>query len=250
MEKSVQITIIIVVAVLILGFVGINTFKNIVPQKNQGPTISTTGNAVIKATPDLITVYFQIVTKGQTASESSIKNTQIFDRIKTKLVAEGFKESDIKTNSFNTYEDFDWFNGYRRSLGYKTTNSLKVELNASDNQKAGKVIDLVSSENGLISYINFELSQENQNKYKSDALKAAAQDAKSKAQAIAQGSGQKLGSLVSISSSDYYYQPWRLYSNEVLDSGSSVTAEAAKAVQIQPDEKDITATITAVYKIK
>lgn len=250
MEKSVQITLIIVSAFFILGILGINTFQNVIPSQMKGPTITATGNSVIQAKPDLITTYFNVVTSSATTAQSSLENKEIFNNIKSRLIEAGFNESDIKTVSFNTYEDFEWNNGYRKSLGYKTINSLKIEVNASNNELASKIIEIVSSENGLISYINFELSQENQNKYKAEALKLAAQDAKSKATAIAQGSGKKVGDLVSISSSDYYYSPWRVYSNEVQDSSYSVAIEASKSIEVQPDSKDISASVTAVYKLK
>jgi len=248
MENSIKVSLIVAATLVILALIGTYVIFQIIPVR-AGTTISSQGNADIKAMPDLITLYFNIETKGTNANESTEANKVVLDNIKSNLKYL-VKESEIKTISFRTYEDFDWSYSTRRSLGYKTTHSLKIEINASDNEKIGLVIDAVSSANGLISYINYELSQESQNKYKAEALKQATQDAKLKAESIASGAGKRLGKLVSISDTGYNYYPWRAYSNDAMASGAEVKSAATQAISIQPDTQDITATVSVTYQVK
>jgi len=248
MKDSIQVSLIVAATLIVLALIGTYVIFQIIPVR-AGTTISSQGTADIKAMPDLITLYFNIETKGTTANESTEANKIILDSIKSNLKYL-VKESEIKTISFQTYENFDWSYSTKRSLGYKTTHSLKVEINASDSEKIGLVIDAVSSANGLISYINYELSQASQNKYKAEALKQATQDAKLKAEAIASGANKKLGKLVSISDSSYNYYPWRAYSNDAMASGVAVKEAAAQAISIQPDTQDITATVSVTYQVK
>ena len=111
------------------------------------------------------------------------------------------------------------------------------------------MIDAGVDAGASIGYINFELSQEKQNEYKAQALKQAAEDAKIKAESIAEGLGKSIGSIYSISSSDFDYYPWRIY--EATASSEAGVAEAKQAAtDIQPGEKDITARVSVVFKLK
>ncbi len=112
---------------------------------------------------------------------------------------------------------------------------------------AGEVIDAGVDKGAKVSYINFELSIAEQNKYKAQALELATQDAKTKAEAIASGLGKKLGKVVSVSSSDWGYSPWSLYRADVMTESAE---EAKSAVtDIQPGEQSVTASVSVVYKI-
>jgi len=243
-DKSVQITLIIVAGFIILGLIGYFAFQSILPETN---TVTGQGEAVVEAFPDLVGIYVNIETKGDTSKEAEDKNSEIFNSLQDFLIVKGFQERDIKTQNFNVYQDYDWINGKRISKGYKATHQLKIEFSTEDISKIGEVIDAGTDAGAGISYINFELSQDLQNQYKSEALKLAAQDARIKAEAIAEGLGKDLGKLVSTSSSDFYYSPWRVYDVAEGVSSSLIKEETAG---IQPSEKDISARVTAIFKLK
>ena len=248
MDKSVQITLIIVGAVLALALIGGFLFMNVIPTGN---TVSAQGMSVVKATPDIVTVYFNVQTNGTTASEAKDKNAEIVDDAITELVKLGLERKDIVTENFNVYPDYsyDYRTGAQTSRGYIATHSIKVELASSDFDKVGGVIDAGVDAGALISYINFELSLEEQNKLKAEALKLAGEDARLKAEATAEGLDKSLGRLVSVSSSNFDYYPWQIYRN--ADMMSSGVAEAKVATtSIQPGQQEVTASINVVYKIK
>lgn len=243
MEKSVKITLIIVSAVIFLVLFGAYTLFQISPTK----TVTANGQATIKAIPDLVIVYFNVQTEGKTAQEAKDSNAKIVDNAITLLVKERFNREDIVTENFNVYPLYDWKNGQNTIKGYQATHSLKLEIPTEDSDKIGEAIDAGVNAGALISYINFELSQENQNKYKAEALQKAAEDAKLKAEAIALGLDKKLGGIVSTSSSDFNYYPWRLYES----AGTADVAMAKQAVtDIQPGNQEISASISVTYKLR
>ena len=88
---------------------------------------------------------------------------------------------------------------------------------------------------------------ENQNKYKAEALKKAAEDAKIKAESIALGLDKKLGRLVSTSNSQFGYNPWNIYSK--VESAGVIDAKTI-ASNIQPSEQKISASVSVTYKLK
>ena len=63
--------------------------------------------------------------------------------------------------------------------------------------------------------------------------------------------GKKLGRLVSTSSSDFYYTPWRLYESSV-EIQETINADLAKQAvsDIQPGEKEIRARLSVTYKLR
>jgi len=241
LDKSVQTTLIIVVGVLILGLVIINSIK-----PSYANTISVAGSATVKAMPDIIGIYFNIDTQGTTSNEAADKNSEIVDSLTNSLISKGFSKEDIQTQSYSVYPEYDYRTGTGKITGYKATHSLRVEISANESEKIGDVIDSGIDAGAGISYINFELSQENQNKYKAEAMKLAAQDATSKAKGVAEGLGKKLGSLVSVSVNDYNYYPWL-----VRDFAGASAPEIKEATtNIVPSEQEISASVTAVFKIR
>jgi uncharacterized protein YggE len=244
LDKSVQITLIIVVGIVILAILGYVIFSSIISPSNK---ISVNGYSEIEAFPDLVGIYFNIETKGSTSEEATKENSKIVEELKDSLIMKGFDREDIKTQNFNVYPDYDWVSGKRINKGYKAVHSLKLELSTEDTSKIGLVINAGVEAGAGISYINFELTQEKQNEYKAEAIKQASEDARIKAEAMAQGLGQKLGNLVSVSDSGFDYYPWRVY-GAIEEADVAVAKEAT--TDIQPDEQKITARVSAVFKLK
>jgi len=241
LEKSAQTTLIIVAGFIILGLIIINSLN-----PSYANTISVAGQSTIKAMPDIIGVYFSVDTQGATSNIASDKNSEIVDSLIDSLISKGFDREDIQTQSYSVYPEYDYRTGQGTITGYRATHSLRVEISADESEKIGDVIDSGIDSGAGVSYINFELSQENQNKYKAEAMKLAAQDATSKAKGVAEGLGKKLGSLVSVSVDDYNYIPWLAHDF----AGASAPEIKEAATDIVPSEQEISARVTAVFRIR
>jgi uncharacterized protein YggE len=241
MEKAVQITLIVVLAIIVLA--GLGAF--LLLQAKKQSTISVDGLATIKAMPDLVAIYFRVETNGTTASEAREKNAEIVDKAIKSLVAIGIPEEKIQTLDFNIYADYDWIDGRQELRGYKAIHSFKVELSSEKMDKAGAAIDAAVDAGALVEHIDFELSTEKQNEYKAIAMSQASQDARTKAEAIASGLGKKIGKVVTVSALDFGYYPWPIYRAETFN------AKEAKAAltTIKPAEKEISARVSVTFEI-
>lgn len=246
-DKSTQKTLIIVVGIILLAVIGIIAYSSF----SSANTVTGNGQATIKVTPDKVSVYFNVETHGATSQEASSKNSDIVNNLTTALLQFGFNQSQIQTQGYNIYPDYSYNNGQQTQNGYIATHSIKVEMPTSDSSKIGKTIDAGVSSGAGISYINFELSPDKENEYKAQALTSATLDAKTKASAIASGLGKNLGRLVSVTDTSFDYSPWPIYAS--ADSGISPSvsgAQAKSATQsITPSEQDVSASVTAVYKL-
>ncbi len=243
MEKSVKVTLIIAVTAILIVLIGVFAYF----QAKPSTTISVNGDAVIKVMPDLVTVYFNVDTNGASAREAEDKNAEIVDNILTELIKLGFERKEIQTQNFAVYPDYSWEDGTQKLIGYKATHSMKVQISAEDIEKAGDVIDAVVDADALVNFINFELKQETQNQYKAEALKQATEDARIKAESIAQGLGKSLGSIVSISDSSFDYYPWPIYASGGI---KDVAAVREASTSIQPGEQQVAARVSIVYRLR
>lgn len=240
-DNSVKITLIIVAGILILGLLSYSLVMSLAPTN----TVSVSGQSTIKAQPDLVSVYFNAETKGNTTQKAKEKNDEITNELINKIIELGFERSDIQTQNFNIYPEYDWEDDKRVEKGYKATHSIKIEFSTKNTEKISDVVDTGVNSGALLDHINFELSEEKQKEYKAEAMKKASQDVRIKAESVADGLGQKLGDLVSVSVNDFNYQPWRAY-----DSVASEETEVKQEVSdIQPSEKEISASVTAKFKV-
>lgn len=248
MHNSIKVTLIIAATVLVIAAMAMSVFNGANPYNQR--TISVQGQSQLKVLPDLATVYFSIETNASTAVAAKDKNAEITDALITALVKKGFERKDITTENFNVYPDYSWENGKQESRGFKATHSVKVEMPAEETSKLGDAVDAGINAGALVSYINFELSQEKQNQYKAQALNEATTDARIKAEAIASGLGKKLGDIASVSDSSFDYYPWRAYQNtlSVAEDYAGGTAKAAVS-SIQPGEQDVNARISVAYRL-
>lgn len=249
-NNAIIITIIISAVILIIALLTLFVFKPV--NSSSGNTVTVQGISDVKVMPDLITVYFSIETKGNTSAEATKANNKIYDDLIEEMIIAGFKEDDVKTESFNVYPNTYWDekDGTSKTEGYIADHYLKVELSSDNMDNVSSVVDAGVKAGAGISSINFELTQESQNKYKAQALKLASQDAMIKADSIASGFGKEAGKLVSVETSDFGYYPWNVYTASGASPAEDVTLAKAATTNIQPGEQDVTATITATFKLK
>ena len=248
-NTAVQITTIISVVVLIIAFSTLYIFNSAVnPGKN---SVNVQGLATVKAMPDVISVYFNIETTGNTSEEAKDANSLILDELITELLKQGFERKNIVTENYNIYPNYEWDkDGKQIDKGFKATHSIRVEIDSEDSDKLGNIIDAGANAGAGISYINFELSQELQNKYKAEAMKLAAEDARIKAEAVAEGFNKEVGDLISTSVNDFGYYPWNVYSTRGMGVAEDYALAKVEATNIQPGEKEVTASVSATFELK
>jgi len=244
LDNSIKITGLIVGAVLILAILAGSFYVSVSPPTE---TIMSEGLATVTVVPDQVSIHFSIETKGADAKEARDANSLIVEKVRSNLDLEGFSEEEIQTQNFNVYEDFEYKNRARVSVGYKATHSLVVKFSTDNKDKMGEAIDAGIDGGANLGWINFELSRELENEKKAESLTLAAQDAQIKAKAIVEGLDADLGRIVSTSTSDFGYQPWRMYdygmSESLMVSGEDIETS------IQPSEQQITSRVSVTYKL-
>ncbi len=238
-DKNIALGILVVLVIGIGAYVYVNTDAS-------GENISVSGNSEISSMPDFASVYILVSTLNDSAEKAKDENAEISEKVLDELDYLGFGEGEVESVSWNLYEEHSWENGRRKSNGYKVDNMIKVEM--ENYQMVGAVVDRVVDSGGLISSIQFELDKEHEAELKAEALEEATKDAKTKAEAIARGSGGKLGKLVSVSSSDYRYGPYLYY--DAAEAGVGGTSLEKAVTDIAPRELSVYGNVQVVYRLR
>ena len=210
------------------------------------PTVSAQGNSVLKATPDKVSVNVVIEAKNKTAQGAKDMHDKILNEVTLQLLKIGIERKDIKTVNFNIYPEYKWEDGKNEQIGYIARQDIIIETKNFD--VVASIVDASIEAGALVSYINFELSDEKQSEYKTQALEEAGKDARKKAEATASGLDKKLGRLVSVQSEEFNYIPYRYF--EATAEGGSTSQAKDAAINLAPRDLDVTATIRVEYKLR
>jgi uncharacterized protein YggE len=246
-NNAILIGVVVLLIVLVGGYLALIS----------GPTVSAQGTSEIKVVPDEVSVNINIQTHNDTAKSAQEANKAVSDQLLIELIKLGFDKSELNFANYNIYPEYDYSrNGDSKIIGYVVYQEMVVKT--SDVEKVPSIVDAAVRSGALISYINFEISSKKQSEIKAQALNEASRNAKIQAEAIVQGQGKKLGSLVSIQNQEVpIFRPYETYSYG-LSAGVAVdkaameqnAVEATKAAtNLSPQEQTISATVLAEYKI-
>jgi len=200
-------------------------------------TLTVVGYGLVRYNPDSLSVSFTMVGQGASAEEALTRCSEKTVAVINLLKSLGISEEEMKTSYINVYPVYDWEAKPPRIIGYEAEYSLSVVVR--EIQMAGKVIDnAVKAGADRINGVIFTLSSGKEDELKMEAIKAAVEDARTKASIIAKTLGLKILSIESISLSSIDVPiPIPLYREQV----------ATTTIPILPSQGEITATVTLVY---
>ena len=216
-------------------------------------TMRVTGKGKLSVKPDRIRLLLDLQQVCETYEEALRRSTEQTESLKDSLEVLGFTRTDLKTLRFNVdteYENYrDENNVWKnRFLGYKFTHAMKLEFDA-DNRKLGQVLyALAHGEVHPEFHINYTVKDAEAAKNR--LLAKAVADSKEKAQVLAEAAGVTLGDIVTI---DYSWGEIEFLSRPVERCMTMSAKNAAPAdgysLDIEPDDIDVTDTVTVVWKI-
>jgi len=194
--------------------------------------ITVTGDGSVSVVPDRAEFTFGVHTESATAAAALGANGALMSKVIDAIGKAGVDKGDIQTSqvSLSPQTSPDG----KRVTGYAADNSVTVTV--KDLGSAGAVVDAaVAAGANQVSGPN--LVSSDQTKLYLQALKLAMADAKTKAQAIADGGGVSLGKVTTV-----------------VEGGTAsplptATADAGKATPISPGTSQITSSVTVTYAI-
>lgn len=217
----------------------------------EGSTITTNGTGIVKVQPDIATVSLSIQTIGKTSEAAQKENSKISAKVIDKLEEMGISKDKIVTSYSSVYPTYlyDDNTGKRTITSYRANSNLEVTV--KDIDSVGSYIDgaLKAGATGFNSVI---FSLENPNQYYVQALQAAVKNASISANAIATAYRKPLGEIQTVEEQSSYasYEETSNYKERALmDSMDYGSGSSTSGTEIQYDQIQVTANITATYGI-
>ncbi|OGZ18221.1 MAG: hypothetical protein A2V72_02670 [Candidatus Nealsonbacteria bacterium RBG_13_37_56] len=214
-------------------------------QKGEPLIVTETGNAT--AVPDIANIMVGIEESG-----GSISTVQNSVNQKSKSLVEAFKklgiaESDIKTQSYNVYPEYDYRVSPQKVNGYRISTTYLVKIKDFDKINEAIVIATNTGAN-VIGNVSFEVNDETKNKVLTQAREEAVTKAKEKAQSLAKAAGVTLGKIINITEDSSPIRPYPLTADKAFGLGGAETI--VETPEIIPGETEFTVTVSVSWEIR
>jgi uncharacterized protein YggE len=208
-------------------------------------TIIVSGTGKVTTLPDEATIQVAVENDGATAAEALDANSADTQKVLDRLKAEGVADKDIETTGVVVFPNryYDSQTNQEKTTGYRAQNTVTVTFH--DLTVIGDVFAAVTEAGADNVYgPNWLLSDDNT--AITEALTKAVANARMKGEALAADQGVKLGEVLVINeSSAANWYP--IYGGR--ETASYATDESVKAPPINPENLEVTATVTVTYRM-
>lgn len=215
----------------------------VVSQQQSGIWVN--GQGEVQAPPDMAKLRLGIEARADTVEEAQSQAQQAMDDVMQTLDEQGIAEKDIQTRRFSIQPITRWNEKQEQEeiQGYRVTNMIEVTIREVD--AVGDIVDPVAEAGGdltRIEGINFTIDEPTE--YYEEAREQAVENAREKAQQLADAAGVELGAPSYISEGSTY-RP-----ETPMAAVPREEAEAAGETPISPGELTISVNVQVVYSIE
>ena len=205
--------------------------------------ISVSGTGTVLVAADTAIVSLGISARDKDVLVAQQKANETIAAIRTVLTDNGIAPEDINTGYLNIYAIYDYSADGETITGYNANSTLAIRV--TDMTIVGKVIDLsFGAGANMLNGVDFSASETDG--ARAEALKKAVQDARAKADILAEASGLKIRSIDAIEEGSTYSFDTGV-NRFAKTYGTSEDVEEAETV-VQSAKLQVTATITIIFE--
>ena len=215
-----------------------------IPQR----TLSLTGQAEVKAAPDIAVISAGVVSEARTAREALTLNNKAMASALQTIEASGVAKKDIQTSNFSVQPKYKY---PKRSstgeqappqiVGYTVSNTVTVIVRELSD--LGEILDaVVSSGINQMNGLSFSIAEPAP--LRNQARKLAVAEARERAELYAQAAGVSLGNILSISEAGSVRPP------QPVSRRAAFEAAAAAAVPIAQGQQSSEMQVNIVWEIE
>lgn len=241
---TVTVLLLLVGVLVVLGTVvakNLKSYQYIGKPTAERDTITISGHGKVTAIPDIATIEVGLMTERSDVASAQKENTEKMNRLIKSLKALGVEDKDIQTSYYNIYPQYDWPNGKQVLRGYQVNQGVSIKIRNLD--KIGDIL-AAAGEGGANQVSGLSFNIDEPEKLRQEARIKALENAKEKAEALAEVAGIKLGKIVSFSEySETPPVPYRAI------EGLGMGGEGAMP-EIEKGTLDIVVNVTVSYEIK
>ncbi len=234
--------------VLATVLVSISFFVQRVTQETPYNDFTVTGTAKKYVTPDKAEVTIGTIVEGTDVKKVQSDATTRINAAVDSVKGLGIEEKDIQTSGFNLTPKRNTSNDI---TGYSIDISVKVTVRGVQpkDEKVGKVVS-AGTDAGLNEVRSLNFSIEDQEKIQDQLKLEAIDNAKARAQELADQSGLRLGKVKNVGDNSYYPYYYGSANYEMAGDTAKSTAPSAPVVEVQPGQFELSSTVTLTYEIR
>ena len=217
-------------------------------------TIRITGRGQIRVKPDTTRITMTLTGLFAEYAGTLRRSSEDTEALKDLLSGFGFERSDLKTLRFGVDPEYESYRDKKgdykqRFTGYRYNHSMKVEF-ASDNDRLGKILYALAH-CPIRPEFRISYTVKDPEAAKNLLLGKAVADAKEKAAVLSAAGGVLLKDIQSIDYSwgeiDFTSRP---INGDVLMDRCAPMAAKSYDLDIEPDDIDVSDTVTVVWEIE
>lgn len=234
----------------------LKSFRFIGSGVNATNTISVSGSGEVFAVPDLATFSVSVRERADEVADAQETATEKANAIIDYLKGAGVEEKDIKTADYSVYPRYTWVQsvcreggpcspGEQRLDGYEVSQTITVKVRDTD--KAGELLSGVGSRGASeVSGLSFMVDDEDE--LRADAREMAIEEARVKAEELADQLGVKIVRVVGFYEDSYGYpMPYAARGGMTMDAAMETKAVAPS---LPAGENKITSNVNVTYEIR
>ena len=208
-------------------------------ERDKTPVISISGTGEGTAVPDILELTVGVRTEAPSSGQALSRNNQDMDSLIEMLKKSGIPDKDIRTRNVRLYPDYKSEDGERRVAGYTAVNTVRVTIR--EIEKAGTIIDqAVRAGGNTVEGMRFFI--EDPGLYAEEARKSAFEDARRKAEQLAELAGMELDTVMSLSESSHLPSP--------VTPSIMREAKTAASVPVEPGVQSVRVNVQVTWSMK
>lgn len=236
-----KFTSVLVAALLVFSVAGTNLAAAAEPN-----TIAVSGMAEQEVAPDMAYIDVGINVRADDAETARTQEAQIASQIRRALLGLAITDNDLQNTSYYLYQEYKVDrNGVRTADKYVLDSSIKVTV--KDLDKLSQVIDNVV-EAGATNISNITYALSTQNIIQRQLLATAVENARDKADVVANAGSRTLGNMLSADINSFDGGTIVAYDANKLRSTTNL-AEDGVATKLSPGKIKLNARVQVVFSL-
>ncbi len=163
--------------------------------------ITVTGTGEVRVSADIAMISLGVNARDKDVLKAQQKVNETIAAIRTALIGQGVKEEDINTDVINIYPLYDYSNDQEQLSAYNANSTLAIKV--TDMESVGSLID-VSFAAGANTLNGISFSASDTKDAEASSMKKAVENAKEKAEVLAEAAGLKITGIEVISEGSVY----------------------------------------------
>ena len=205
-------------------------------------SITVSGSGQVTAKSDIATLHISVQTESANSKAAVRENANTMTAVRNAVIAAGADASKIETQNYSVYPQQNYDNkGRKTDLKYICNNTMNVTV--TNIARTGEVMDAAINAGATrLDSVGFGVNDTQ--KFKDAALRAAALDAKNKANILASALGRTVVNVISVNEDSVNVVPYRLMSFKAAARDNVETT-----TPVDPSDSKMESHVTIVFEI-